>query len=92
MGCNDQLCMYVCETKKGVVNYTCKSLDERQSGVAGIFYDFSKAFDLIDHDILLEKRKFYGFQGRDRLLLKSYLTNRRQFVNIGLIKVGHGEL
>lgn len=47
---------------------------------------FSKAFDLIDHDILLEKLEFYGFQERDRLLLRSYPTNRWQFVHIGAHK------
>ena len=38
-----------------VVNYICNGLDQGFKGVAGIFYDFSKAFDLVDHEILIQK-------------------------------------
>lgn len=50
------------------------------TGEADIFYDFAKDFDILDHDILLEKLEFYGFYGNDMLVLKSCLTNRKQYV------------
>ena len=51
-----------------------------------IFLDLSKAFDSLDHAILLNKLKYYGVIGTPLQLIKSYLTDRNQFVQIDYTK------
>lgn len=46
------------------------------------FLDFSKVFDCIPRSILITKLKFYGFDYSSRLVIESYLTNRKQVVQI----------
>ena len=47
-----------------------------------IHLDLSKAFDTLDHNILIEKLKFYGLTQSALTLLKSYLHERKQYVQI----------
>jgi hypothetical protein len=47
-----------------------------------IFCDLEKAFDSVNHDILLSKLSYYGVSGKTKSLLKSYLQNRYQRVLI----------
>lgn len=52
-------------------------LDLDRNRVSGlIFVDYKKAFDLVDHKILLAKLEAYGIETRDLDLIRTYLTNR----------------
>lgn len=55
---------------------------ERQLCTLGIFVDYSKAFDSINHTTLLEKLNYYGFRGVFLKLMESYLQHRMQQVVI----------
>jgi len=44
--------------------------------VGGLFCDLEKAFDSVNHNILLSKCEFYGFRGKTNALLRSYLSGR----------------
>jgi hypothetical protein len=57
--------------------------------VGGIFCDLSKAFDCVNHKILLSKLHFYGIQGTTIDWVRSYLTNRKQKVEIKSPKSTH---
>ena len=46
------------------------------------FLDLSKAFDMLDHDIIINKLKHYGINGTPLSCFKSYLTNIIQYVEI----------
>lgn len=48
----------------------------------GIFCDLSKAFDCVNHDILLGKLMFYGIDNLSIALISSYLSDRTQKVDI----------
>ena len=59
-----------------------KSIDNKQNTL-GIFIDFSKAFDTINHSILIKKLDVYGIRGNLLKLLDNYLSGRQQYVNYG---------
>lgn len=51
--------------------------------VGALFIDLKKAFDTVDHQLLIRKLDSYGIRGTVNKLLESYLTNRYQYVTIG---------
>jgi hypothetical protein len=58
-----------------------EALDKRLLPV-GIFFDLTKAYDVSNNDILLEKLEHYGMRGQINVWLKSYFTLRAQYVEI----------
>ena len=59
-----------------------KNLLDSGNVVCGVFIDLEKAFDTVKHNILCEKLPYYGFRGKIEVLIKSYLSNRKQLVAI----------
>ena len=55
------------------------AIDQKEIAV-GIFLDLSKAFDTVNHGILFDKLKHYGIRGLAFEWVKSYFSNRLQFV------------
>ena len=63
-----------------LMNRNILAMDQNKKPI-NIFMDLSKAFDTLDHPILMEKLKYYGIQGTALKLFESYLSNRRQLID-----------
>jgi hypothetical protein len=63
------------------VEFIQKKLDNEQH-VIRIFFDLSKAYDVINHEILPDKLDHYGIRGKTKLWLESYLSYHSQCVEI----------
>ena len=59
-----------------IIDRIQKAIDNR-SFSCGIFLDFSKAFDTVNHEILINKLEYYGFRGLVKQCFISYLNERR---------------
>ena len=63
-----------------IIDIIGKDLDNGKLPIE-VFLDLSKAFDTLDHTILLEKLLYYGIKRTELAWFKSYLTNRTQSVS-----------
>ena len=66
------------------IDFVHKGLTAKHN-VGAIFMDLSKAFDVMNHDILEIKLKHYGFRGTFLNLLMSFIKDRKYFVNFNEI-------
>jgi len=60
----------------------CNHLQNQQANkqiIIGVFIGLKKAFDTVDHQILLQKLAHYGVPGIPLKLISNYLTNRNQY-------------
>lgn len=83
VGCSDAI--------NTLINDIINKLNDKMK-VAGLFIDLSSAFDTIDYELLLTKLEYYGIRGRSLQLLRSYLQNRRMFVEIKSIDESNHEV
>ena len=75
-------------TSLALIEVTDKIYKELDDGnfAAGIYIDLQKAFDTVDHNILLDKLYNCGIRGTPHKLLKDYLSNRLQYTVNGVSK------
>ena len=59
---------------------------DKNNTACGIFIDLQKAFDTVQHEILINKLAHYGISGLANGWFKSYLTNRQQFLSITYLR------
>ena len=81
-------------TEYAALEFTDKiitNLDQGKLPLA-IFLDLSKAFDTIDHSILIHKLHYYGIQGTALNWFKSYLYNRKQYVQFNNCNSSHSAI
>lgn len=70
-----------------LIDRVISDLENKRNSIT-VYMDLSKAFDTLDHSILINKLKYYGIDGIELQWFHSYLTNRVQFVDIDGVKSG----
>ena len=58
-----------------------RALDKKETAIL-LLIDFSKAFDMVDHEIMINKLEHYGVRGNLLSWFRSYLSNRQQYVHV----------
>ena len=63
-----------------LIHKLTNAIEKGEYGI-GVFLNFSKAFDTVDHTILLSKLYHYGIRRSALSWFSSYLSNRKQYVS-----------
>ena len=74
-----------CHSTNALITITEKirhTLDIHKHYICGVFLDIHRAFDTVNHDILLSKLRYHSIRDTLFNLIKSYLTNRKQYTYI----------
>jgi len=74
---------YSCQSTLLALTEKWRAALDRNEYVAAVLMDLSKAFDCLPHALIVEKLKAYGLTDGATNLLKSYLSNRKQCVQLG---------
>ena len=71
-------------TEHAIVELADKILNgfSEEKYTLGVFIDLSKAFDTVDHQILLKKLSLYGVKGKSLEWFESYLSERKQYIEV----------
>ena len=72
-------------------SHITKNLDKKETSLL-LLLDFSKAFDMVDHKLLLKKLYWYGIRGTAHHWFESYLAHRKQYVGVNNHTSTIGEL
>ena len=56
---------------------------EKNQYILGVFIDLSKAFETINHSVLIKKLQMYGIRGINLAWFRSYLAARKQYISLG---------
>ena len=75
---SDLVCPGTVHAAAELVEQIASAIDGQRC-CAGLFIYLKKAFDTVDHELLLEKLKVYGIRGIANKWLQNYLTNRKQY-------------
>ena len=71
-----------------MVNQISSAIDNKELSV-GVFLDLSKAFDTVNHKILLQTLEHYWIRGVALKWIENYLNNRKQYVKFGTKSSSH---
>lgn len=71
-----------CETALMWMVHEWKSVIDNREKICSVFLDFQRAFETVDHDILLDNLKSYGVKYKELKWFRTYLKNRLQFTKI----------
>jgi hypothetical protein len=61
---------------------------KKKKNAIGIFLDLRRAYDVLNHKVLLSKLNSYGIRSEAKIWFESYLSHRKQCVEINTVKQG----